>query len=373
MPDELPKLRVRTGKHYPVEFNVDHGQRNAVFIKKRQTPLRRYLQFADAFGFYPGPGWDLIHSINAVPLLTRKKHIITFEDYLPRTPKPRGDAWLQPFLRGLLLRRKCIRLIAMSEYAVRVCREQHKEWKGLPRLMGKVEVLYPSLDVRAELPKRAGERLRLCFVGADYMRKGAPILLRAHVELRKRGIPVDTIVVSRLVWTSQDYIGPPSQTVVIAERKLLDAEGVTLMTGLPNADTLKVMQDSDYLVFPTLHDTFGFVSIEAMACGTPVITHDTCAQPEIVENNVSGVLLPFPNSEVGDWTMLHKSGQPDYTEAYLEQVRCSAENLANCLERLWENRMNFEAMSCAAIERVRLRFNREHARNRLEELYELCR
>ncbi|MCW5946960.1 MAG: glycosyltransferase [Fimbriimonadales bacterium] len=373
MESELPKLRVRTGKHYPVEFNVDHGQRNAVFFKKSQTPLRRFLRFADAFGFYPGPGWDLVHTVNAVPLLTRKKHIVTFEDYLPRTPEPRGDAWLQPLLRGLLLRRNCVRLIAMSEYAVRIFREQHKEWKGLAKLMEKVEILYPSIDVRTGSPKRAGERLKLCFVGADYMRKGAPILLRAHVELRKRGVPVDTTVVSRLVWSAIDYVGPPSKTVVTAERKLLEVEGVSVETGLPNSMTLKVMEDSDYLVFPTFHDTFGFVSIEAMACGTPVITHDTCAQPEIVENNMSGVLLPFPNSEVGDWTMLHKSREANYTEAYLEQVRCSAENLADCLEQRWEDRTSFEAMSHAAVERVRSKFNREHARNRLEKLYELCR
>lgn len=88
------------------------------------------------------------------------------------------------------------------------------------------------------------------------------------------------------------------------------------------------MADSDYLVFPTFHDTFGFVPIEAMACGTPVITRDTCAQPEIVENDVSGVLLPFPNSEVGDWTMLHKSREPNYTDQGCYSVLGSSTKLS---------------------------------------------
>lgn len=90
--------------------------------------------------------------------------------------------------------------------------------------MEKVEVLYPSLDVRVGSPKRTGDRVKSCFAGADYMRKRAPILLRAHVELRKRGVPVDTTVVSRLAWSPTDYVGPPSETVVMAERKLLEVE-----------------------------------------------------------------------------------------------------------------------------------------------------
>ncbi len=261
----------------------------------------------------------------------------------------------------------------MSEYAIRVCKTQHEGWAHLEKLLAKVEVLYPALPLRETHPKRAGDRLRLCFVGADFMRKGGPILLRAHAELRRRGVPVDTTIVSKLLWSADDYIGPPSQTVYLVEKRLVDAEGVKVETGLPNEATLRVMSDSDYLVFPTFHDTFGFVSIEAMAGGTPVIAHDTCAQPEIIEDKVSGVLLPFDNSPIGDWTWLHKTQSPEYTEAYVEQTRVSSINLADSLEQLWANKDAYEEMSSGAIERVRDRFDRVKARDRLEAIYELCR
>ena len=55
------------------------------------------------------------------------------------------------------------------------------------------------------------------------------------------------------------------------------------------------MRDADFLILPTLHDTFGFVAIEALAQGTPVIATATCALPEIIQHDVCGYLLPFDN------------------------------------------------------------------------------
>jgi glycosyltransferase involved in cell wall biosynthesis len=156
------------------------------------------------------------------------------------------------------------------------------------------------VELRVEQPKKAAERLRLCFVGVDFMRKGGPILVRAHRELRKRGIPVDTTIVSRMTWSPKDYVGPPSEGVYHGEMELVATDGIEMKKCLANDETLRVMTDCDYFVFPTFHDTFGFVTIEALAGGTPVIAHGTCAQPELIEHGVSGSVLPFPNDGAGD-------------------------------------------------------------------------
>jgi len=55
--------------------------------------------------------------------------------------------------------------------------------------------------------------------------------------------------------------------------------------GSINQDQLKAYyQNSTAYVFPSLSETFGFTTIEAMSCGVPVITSNCSSMPEINEN-----------------------------------------------------------------------------------------
>ena len=76
---------------------------------------------------------------------------------------------------------------------------------------------------------------------------------------------------------------------------------------VPNARVLELMEEADYFVLPTFHDTFGYVALEALAGGTPVIATDTCALPEVVEHGRSGYLIPFENdADVGRWPWISR-------------------------------------------------------------------
>ena len=48
---------------------------------------------------------------------------------------------------------------------------------------------------------------------------------------------------------------------------------------------------ADVLVNPTYADTFPTVNLEALACGTPVITYNTGGSPEAVDGR-TGVIVP---------------------------------------------------------------------------------
>lgn len=372
--DKIHQLRVRTGRHYPISFVVDLGQRDAVFIKRPLTPLRRFFAWADAFTLLPGTSYDLIHTFNAVPLLTNKPYVITFEDFLPRVPEDRYIGWLEATLQRRLLSPQCIAIVAMSEYARRQFCWQNRNFKGLQELEKKMEVIYPAVVLRRSAPKRMSDKLQLVFVGADFMRKGGPALLRAHEQLRKQGVPVETTIVSSLQWSEQDYVGPPNADYVRQELSRLKQPGVTHYHGLPNAETLRLIEEADFYVAPTLHDTFGYASVEALSCGTPVIASHTCAQPEIVAEGQCGFLLPFENEKnIGKWGWLYRQHEPDYLEAYDRAIRSLSESITQRLMMCWENRGAYEAMSAAALDRVRERFHRDVAQVRLAQLYQLCR
>jgi glycosyltransferase involved in cell wall biosynthesis len=368
-------LRVRTRNGYGVDFTIDLGQRNAQLLRRPWAPLARVFDWGDSFVVLPDPDHDLVHSLNGVPVLGRSPYVVTFEDYLPRLPEDRPVAFLQRRLQRSLLSDRCRAIVAMSEYARRQFHHQSRDFAGREQLEAKLEVLRPALPVRRTTPKAPGDELRLAFVGRDFMRKGGPAVLRAHARLRDRGIPITTTVVSALRWSADDYVGPPDAAYVARETAALQQDGVVHHRSLPNAEVLALLDEVDYLVFPTLHDTFGYVSIEAMAGGTPVIASATCAQPEIVEDGVSGMLLELENDPiVGKWVWTYRTDDPGYVAAYDAAIGSLADQLTDRLADAWEHRADrYEAMSAAALQRVEDRFNPVVARNRLEELYERCR
>lgn len=372
-PATAGKIVVRTGKGYAVDFNVDLGQHNAVIRRGVLTPLRRVVSWGEAVTALPERSIDLIHSINAVPLTTRP-HVITFEDYLPRTPPDTNVGVAQRVIRALLQRRQCVRLLAISEYALRQFRWQNRDYEGLPELERKIELCFPSISVREPGPKPLGDTLRLLFVGRDFMRKGLPAVLQAHRSLAQSGIPVETHVVSALDWDQSDYIGPTDERIVRAARDDLAQDGVVHHGMLPNTRALELMRDATFLVLPTLHDTFGYVALEAMAAGTPVIATRTCALPEIVRHGQTGYLLALENdANVGKWIWTYRRDRPDYDDAYSETVDRLGADLAGELRRFWENsRHEYETMSASALETVRTRFDIGRTRDRLDDLYNEC-
>lgn len=104
------------------------------------------------------------------------------------------------------------------------------------------------------------------------------------------------------------------------------------------------MDQADFFVSPTLHNTFGYAPLETLACGTPVIATDICAQPEIVEDEQSGYLLPIEKvSEVGKWRYLSQRHDTAYQSIYEQTIVSLASSLAEVVRRCWENLSGYEA------------------------------
>jgi glycosyltransferase involved in cell wall biosynthesis len=370
-----PRLRVRTRNDYTVPFLVDLGQRNATFVKRGWTPLLRLIDWADAFAILPEPDFDIVHAVNSIPILTRRRYVLTYEDYLPRVPEDRYVGWLEARLQRELLSPRCVALIAISEYALRQFRWQNRGFPGRHVLEAKTEVLYPAVRLRRERPKeRLGDTLRVLFVGRDFMRKGGPAVVKAHERLRARGVPVVTTVVSGLRWSADEYIGPPSAKIAEREHARLLAADVIHHSSLANADVLKLMEEADFFVFPTLHDTFGYVALEALAAGTPVIATATNALPEVIQDGYNGFLLPLELDEhLGRWAWTHRTQESGYLAAYEASIEALAKELADRLTACWNEPDSYASLSAGALASVRERFAVEHARDRLERLYERCR
>lgn len=101
-------------------------------------------------------------------------------------------------------------------------------------------------------------------------------------------------------------------------------ERVHLLGELPRNDALAVVARAELAVVPSLWENFGFVVLEALALGVPVIASNCGGIPEIVESGRSGWLVP-----PGDAAALQKELIARLADrGALERVRAGARERA---------------------------------------------
>lgn len=67
-------------------------------------------------------------------------------------------------------------------------------------------------------------------------------------------------------------------------------EGITWLGLLPRPELAQVYSSADVFVFPSRHETFGLVMLEAMACGTPVAAFPVDGPQEVLINQKTSVI-----------------------------------------------------------------------------------
>lgn len=179
-------------------------------------------------------------------------------------------------------------VITISEYS----RKDILDWSGIDP--GKVSVIYDAVNEsfkpvtdeirlaavcdRYQLPPR----FALC-VGSTEPRKNIRNSIKAFAQLRRMRADVQLVV------TGVDYCGVgPDQAF-----SGLDLEGVHFAGYVHDQDMPAIYTLAEALVFPSLYEGFGLPPLEAMACGTPVVTSNATSIPEI---SGDAAVLVDPNS-----------------------------------------------------------------------------
>jgi glycosyltransferase involved in cell wall biosynthesis len=185
--------------------------------------------------------------------------------------------------RGVL--RHADRMLAVSQ-------AEKRQFEQLAVPESKVRVIPNPVDVSdfAPLPPRGEFRRQyglsggplVLFLGQLTPRKRTDILARACARLRRNDL--------QLVIAGNDMGAGAGLRNLIRD---LDLESATTFTGLVQGrDRAAALVDADVVVYPSQHEVFGLVAVEALLCGSPVIVGNDSGCGEVVASLGGGRAVP---------------------------------------------------------------------------------
>ena len=225
---------------------------------------------------------DLVYLLNFINF---KKCIVNCHDLISWVYYRK---YLSPFWRlninGL---KRADRIITVSNFS----KSEIIKHLGYPE--DKIEVIPDAVDHSRYYPKRDKEILKrhnipenekvILYVGSEQPRQNVPFLIRGFAKLKEVLPGVKLLKIGNPQWPGA------RENLEKLIRDLNLQNDVMFLGYLPEDELLKFYNAADLFVYPCLYAGFGIPPLEAMACGTPVITSNLTSLPEVEEN--AGIMV----------------------------------------------------------------------------------
>lgn len=278
-----------TNKPIPYELGLPDNFR--IVILKRPVP-RFQLWFQMELPYrLKKDKINIFHGLfSRLPVVLPVPGILTVHDLsgykMPRFHKRHTHLTNQMFP---IFVKKASGIIAVSEFTA-------KELTSVfPEASGKITIIheaappeYSEVTDKVELDRiRKKLNLPRCFflfLGTLEPRKNLTKLLDAFLNVSD-SIPHSLVISGAKGWKTEELFN---------KLKTSDAEDRIQMTGFVDKDDIPALLSlAEGFIYPSLYEGFGLPILEAMACGTPVITSNISSMPEVAGD---AALLVDPRS-----------------------------------------------------------------------------
>lgn len=285
---------------------------------------------------------DLVHFVkNLNTLGVPTKTIVTIYDltilFYPQL-FPWLDVWYWRWIQPKMLR-QADRIIAISNTTAQ---DLQRFYNLSPTT---ISTIYPACSSRfkpasEEEIQRVKNKYHLpnqtvIHVGRIDRKKNLPNLLRAFSSFQSRS-GFD----GKLVLIGEEYPKSTDQTLECTMKQLQIQDDVVFTGPVPAVDLPGLYSSAMMVVFPSLHEGFGLVAVEAMACGTPLIVTDAGAIKEVVKD--AAMIVDSPHD---------------------------VETLSHCMVKLWKREDLRKALRIRGLQ-VAEKFSQEETAKQTFELYQ---
>lgn len=221
----------------------------------------------------------------------------------------------------------------------------------------KLRLVYHGIDVKrlATEPvcvlRQGGRAPVILSVGRLVPKKGLGDLIAACQILYDEGIRFRCVIVGE---------GPLRQTLEAEIGKRGLAEVATLKGAMTHADLIAFYREADiFALSPCIvangdRDGIPNVIAEAMAIGVPVVSTAVSGIPELVQNGVTGLLVPSESPPELAAALRRLLGNPDYGMRLACNARERIEKRFDCRETTKALRELMHGCSCALHEEMRV-------------------
>jgi len=272
---------------YLLFLNQPESELNAPNVKQYIVPVKNRFAmrlWAQAALPYLTRDYDVVHFVKNLGVFgLRVPFVVTVYDMttlLYPDLFPSLDVWYWRHIEKRTLW-QAAKVIAISKQTA----QDILSFYHLPK--DRIAVIYPSCgqhfrpaseeEVTRVRTQYALPQHYILHVGRIDPKKNIPLLVEAFARFREQ-----TDFPGSLVLVGEQYKKKPDLTIYGKIEALGLQNTVQLLGTIPDTDLPAVYTGATIAVLPSVHEGFGLVALEALACGTPLIVNQAGAVTEVV-------------------------------------------------------------------------------------------
>ena len=293
-------------------------------------------------------GVDILHcTSNTAPIRCKIPLILTLHDIIFLEPRDKKNkslyqnmGWLYRRLVVPRILHKCKRIITVSEFEKNnIINKLHIPERRMAMIYNGFNEWFKPVDDVDEVYKRyMPEKGFLFFLGNTDPKKNTERTLVAYSKYLERSEVKRPLLMADL---DKDYLNG-----IISRNHIENIREKIFMPGyIQNKDLPYIYNSAFAFLYTSLRESFGIPLLEAMACGTPVITSNTSSMPEI--GGINAILVnPESADEIADMLIKLENDPIFYQEqkewgmerAELFSWRKTAEQLLDLYQEVYMER-----------------------------------